>query len=512
MDTLRGNFADRDDLIGSEDGYDPVEDESIRETPPDAIGQDERRMQVRAYNHWASLLDEKNFPGIEDLDPEDLSDFGPYSVLLDFTSGIENPGVSYLGDQLARECGAEGDITQLSDVPSRSLLSRITDHYMQILANQAPIGFEAEFVNQRGQTILYRGILLPFSSDDDTIDFIYGVINWKELADQHTTDELMLEIDQALDLDVEPAPRVDEPINDWADGPAGDPAPAYEPAPKPSDGYASLLPQGMDDVVNFAPSGVPAVDEGAMPLPHFGAFTSAAEAGFSLVPDAMQPGYDDEEDEDEDYAVHFPALDAGEMELADWLASARDSAHIARTSEDRSRAALYEAISRAYDFSLAAGEAPQEFAELLETSDIAMQERAPMTPVVKLVFGADYDKTRLTEYAAALSYAHRMGLAGGELGSYLMGAEGGLKGVVAAERRFRREESGKPASSAETPRETIARKLRKIAPMGFEAIEPEGQEFGLVVIRRLPSGEIAVLGEISDDAALIERAAKKLVA
>ena len=69
---------------------------------------------------------------------------------------------------------------------------------MQILANQAPIGFEAEFINQRGAAILYRGILLPFSSDDDTIDFIYGVINWKEMADAATADELLLEIDQAL--------------------------------------------------------------------------------------------------------------------------------------------------------------------------------------------------------------------------------------------------------------------------------------------------------------------------
>ena len=62
------------------------------------------------------------------------------------------------------------------------LLSRITDHYMQIIANRAPIGFEAEFVNDRGINIMYRGILLPYSSDDDTIDFIYGVINWKEAA------------------------------------------------------------------------------------------------------------------------------------------------------------------------------------------------------------------------------------------------------------------------------------------------------------------------------------------
>ena len=68
-------------------------------------------------------------------------------------------------------------------MPSRSLLSRLTDHYMQIIANRAPVGFEAEFVNQRGRSICYRGILMPFSSDGDTIDFIYGVINWKDLGE-----------------------------------------------------------------------------------------------------------------------------------------------------------------------------------------------------------------------------------------------------------------------------------------------------------------------------------------
>src|SRR6185503_15189277 len=127
--------------------------------------------------------------------------------LLDFTAGIENPGVTYLGEMLAAECDiAVDELQTLADVPSRSLLSRITDHYMQILANQAPIGFEAEFVNQRGSTILYRGILLPFSTDDETIDFIYGVINWKELADQHTSDELLLQVDQALEQKAESPP------------------------------------------------------------------------------------------------------------------------------------------------------------------------------------------------------------------------------------------------------------------------------------------------------------------
>ena len=192
MDTLRGPFesdanGDRPDL--DQHGLDNIHDlslsadeseeqgEAARDLPPAAIGQDERRMQVRAYNHWASLLGERTFPSIEDLEPADLPDFGPHSVLLDFSSGIEDPMVQYLGSTLAQECGATTHIQRLSDVPPRSLLSRITDHYLQIMANQAPIGFEAEFVNQRGASILYRGILLPYSSDDESIDFIYGVIN-----------------------------------------------------------------------------------------------------------------------------------------------------------------------------------------------------------------------------------------------------------------------------------------------------------------------------------------------
>ncbi|MEO6114630.1 MAG: hypothetical protein ABIP07_09315, partial [Sphingomicrobium sp.] len=141
-----------------------------------AIGADERRMHVRAYNYWCSLLDGRDYPSIEDLEPDNIQDFGPHSVLLDFTEGSDNPATPYIGTAIRTECdlAAEG-IASIADVPSRSLLSRLTDHYMQIIANRAPVGFEAEFANQRGQAICYRGILMPFSSDGDTIDFIYGV-------------------------------------------------------------------------------------------------------------------------------------------------------------------------------------------------------------------------------------------------------------------------------------------------------------------------------------------------
>src|SRR3546814_10919277 len=69
----------------------------------------------------------------------------------------------------------------IAEVPTGSRLSRLTDHYFQIIANRAPIGFEAEFVNQRGNNTMYRGILMPLSSDGSTIDFVYR-------SEEHTSE------------------------------------------------------------------------------------------------------------------------------------------------------------------------------------------------------------------------------------------------------------------------------------------------------------------------------------
>jgi hypothetical protein len=580
MDGMRGIYG----TLAESGGYDSADDDSAPQSPPPAIGVDERRMQVRAYNHWASLLEDRNFPAIEDLEPDNLPDFGPYSVLLDFSTGIENPGIAYLGDKLSRECGVgEEELTTLSDVPARSLLTRITDHYMQILANQAPIGFEAEFVNQRGATIAYRGILLPFSSDDDTIDFIYGVINWKELAEARDSDELLLEIDQALEPKAKlPALDAEAPLTDWADGPGTElPAePANDLADFPeetADDYPAVefaateaepaFAGGYDDEEDEEGDELPVPsfgldDEDEEPVrgPMFGSLlkmpVTPSKAPVELPDDpvdladedsdAADPfgantfhepmeltdalydelaGFDEASADEATYSqpafvepvletahvIDVPELDPSEMELGDWLAAAREMAVAARGNEERTREALYEAIGRAYDFSLAAAEAPGEFEEIVADSGLTAQDRAPMTPVVKLVFGADYDKTRLTEYAAALTHAHRLELPRGTLGKFLREAEGGLKGVVKAERRLRKEEAGKEVEPADTPREALARKLRAIAPLSFDAIVPEGSEFALVMIRRTEDGDVVMLGEVPDDVALVERAARRLL-
>src|SRR3954471_25086168 len=195
----------------------PEEEPSI-ERPPE-IGVDERRMHVRAYNYWVSLLAGRAYPAIHDVDPHNIEDFGPHSVLLDFSRDAEDPEIAFLGRALRVECGLDANIRHISEVPSRSLLSRLTDHYLQIIANRAPIGFEAEFVGIRSHSTLYRGILMPLSSDGEAIDFIYGVINWKEMAEADVAAEIEDEALRAIAAAPEPVlvTAADGPA--WADGP-----------------------------------------------------------------------------------------------------------------------------------------------------------------------------------------------------------------------------------------------------------------------------------------------------
>jgi hypothetical protein len=422
-------------------------------------GNDERRLQVRAYNLWAGLLGTRTFPLIADLHPEALPDFGPRSVLLDFTAeggaGIENPAIAHLGALLAQECAADGPLQWLAEVPGRSLLSRITDHYMQILANEAPIGFEAEFVNHAGVTILYRGILLPFSKQGERIDFIYGVINWKEQAASRAGSDAPVRSDPRPAMLRGPERQV-EPLAEWADGPADfglPPRADYAPIELPWPGFA------MEAFLDTEPS--------------------------ALVPEAVG--------------------------LADWLASARELALAAQGSEERSHRTLYDAIGRAYDFALAASDAPEDFAELVADAGLKVQERAPLIPLVKLVFGAAYDKTRLTEFATVIGHGRRLGLASGALADHLGATPGGLKAVVREERRLRRESAGKPPTPA-TDREKLIAGLRAIAPRPLASVTCEGAEFTVLVARRGDDGEIVLLGEVAGDEALLRRAAKHLLA
>ncbi|TNE41643.1 MAG: hypothetical protein EP321_03260 [Sphingomonadales bacterium] len=553
MDSLRG----QEEIEGNDAG-----DSGAIEAPP-AISAQERRMHVRAYNYWVSLLGNRSLPSIEDLNPEDMEDFAANSVLLDFSMGLENPAIIYLGSALREECGIEGKIERAEQVPPRSLLSRLTDHYLQIIANAAPVGFEAEFTNQRGAEIMYRGILMPFSSNDETIDFIYGVINWKEVADKGLTEGLDEEIRAAMNLS--PVASRTAPI--WADGPSatadyedeegdaghigmgaseksafeesdfgfGDADEDYGLAPESGEGELDLsafldmvdtdqpleleLDQRVPDageavsdelVGDLTAEDVLEVEDGVGPQDNI------VQDGDDVRAPAMELTEPEAEPELEPMEAGVAAFSSGpefdpdemgsfgppviKIGLPAMLDMARRSAAEARDCDVRGRSALYSAISDAYDFTLSASEAPEDYEMMLEAAGITVQERSPMTAVIKLVFGVDHDKTRVAEYALALDYAVARRLPRGGLADELAAHEGGLKGLVRDMRAAR-----KAGGTARPERriERAVKKLGKARALDTNALPFDEHGLAVVVARREADGSVTLIAgvDLSDKAA-----------
>jgi hypothetical protein len=438
-----------DPIVRADEFADDVLDLSgpLAADTPDAA---ERRVTVRAYAYWASLLAGREFPSARDLDPGDIEEFRDTSLLLDFSVDPQNPTLLYVGPKLRDDAGVQLTSMRPSDVPGRSLISRLTDHYLEIIANRAPVGFEAEFTNARGQRILYRGILMPLSDDGQTINFLFGVLSWKTVGSPAMAREPVTSF-QPL------APRAEQAT------------PAQPTPPKPvATSFAAMVDAAADDddrddaLELSAPLDAPADDD----LLDLGNTTMLADPAPELrreVPEA-----------DNAY-------------LASVLSQARTAAEQVRSVDHRSRAALYSALAQAYAFHVEAMRHPDDYAALLSANGLTVQERAPFTPTVKLVFGADYDKTRLTEYAAALSYATREGVAPDAFKPLLDAVDGGLKAVVAAERAQRNVGKGNEKHDKLQAAADVLRAAPALATL-TAAIETDGAEFVLLLARRRDDG------------------------
>lgn len=134
----------------------------------------ERRRHMQAFHLWQALCNGKRLPtAAAILDHPDCT-FADIAVTITIDETCR-------GSVIAVGQGLPLPVAELpapvTDIPGRSLLSRLTEHVLEPVANRAPVGFEAEFVDQDGREIRYRAIALPCSSDGVAIDTVLGVIS-----------------------------------------------------------------------------------------------------------------------------------------------------------------------------------------------------------------------------------------------------------------------------------------------------------------------------------------------
>src|SRR5690348_12967642 len=183
------------------------------------ISAPERRKHASVYNYWLSIRRDRQFPPIRDLDPLEISEAGPFSLLLEMIGGGEDAEIRHVGQAIKGGI----DVTKVGEAPNPSLLACIATRLPVVAACREAFAFEDSFETDNGKIKCWV-TLLPFSATGTWIDYVYGFVSLDPApgaADQEpeAAAELM-EVEQVAEPEtveesvVEAAPEPVEPAGE----------------------------------------------------------------------------------------------------------------------------------------------------------------------------------------------------------------------------------------------------------------------------------------------------------
>jgi hypothetical protein len=136
------------------------------------IASAERGRHARVLNYWLSIRGDKEFPPLHDLDPLELTDAGPSSILLELISGGHDAEIRHVGETLKSYI----DVERIIEAPSPSLLACIAKKLPIVAISRDFIAFEDEFPTADGVTRCWA-TLLPLSAGGAWVDYVYALVS-----------------------------------------------------------------------------------------------------------------------------------------------------------------------------------------------------------------------------------------------------------------------------------------------------------------------------------------------
>jgi hypothetical protein len=375
-----------------------------------SISAAERRRHATVFNYWLSIRGDKALPPIRDLDPLEISDAGPHSLLLEMIGG-EDADIRHLGQAI--KFGMQ--VEKVSDAPSPSLLSCIAGRLPIVAATKQPFAFEEEYSTEEGTTRLWV-TLLPFSAGGTLIDYVYGFVS----VDAPGSVEAAAEPEPEAPEFEETADLAQEQIEPVVEAAAAEVENLAEEAPR-----EETEPQEAEPEIPEQPDAAPAAESSpgfsAQLFENLTKMTGFYGRGVDVEPSfTAEPAAAEEEPE---------TNSTPEGPLQSKLTEVRAKAEEARAAKLRANAALYEGLSAAYDFALDAEDNAEEYLAIVQGNGLKIQLRSPMAPVVKLAFDGMCDESMIAQLEAVLSWAFEQELPRGSLAERIQ-AEGGIAPIL----------------------------------------------------------------------------------
>ena len=169
------------------------------------IGADERRRHEAVLNYWLSIRGDKEFPPLHDLDPLELSDAAPSSILLELISGGHDAEIRHIGEALKGEADAE----RIIDAPHPSLLSCIAKKLPIVAISRDFLAFEDEYFRPEGKTRCWV-TLLPLSAGGAWVDYVYALVSLS--VEEAKAAEPVKKLAKKAEPEQPPAAEVEEPV------------------------------------------------------------------------------------------------------------------------------------------------------------------------------------------------------------------------------------------------------------------------------------------------------------
>ena len=439
-----------------------------------SLGATERRKHATVLNYWLSIRKDRDLPPIRDLDPLEISDAGPFSVLLELIGGGEDAEIRHIGQSVKGGV----DVTRMTEAPEDSLLGCIAKKLPIVAISRNVLAFEDEFAGTNCSVTL-----LPFSSNRTWVDYVYGFVSIEAASKKVAKDEPAPE--PKLAAEPEPIEEVaEEPL---VEQPESEPEPEsaeiaqpelvaeIEPEPEPvaieqepepvappaekRPGFSKIfdalagvgfygtnhkmdpaLPAELDEqlepayepepVAEIEPEPKPVAEIEPDPEPIVEEI-SEPEVLAMPEPEAEPETVIVDEPQAEPVAEDKPkqSRNAVEGPLQNKLTEVRAKADEARAAKLRANAALYDGLSAAYDFALEAEEHAEEYLKLVEAQGLKIQLRSPMAPVVKLAFNGMCDDATIGQLEAVLAWALKNDLPRGSLAEHIE-SEGGIGPIL----------------------------------------------------------------------------------
>lgn len=143
----------------------------------------ERRRHASVLNYWLSVRGDKEFPPLHDLDPLELSDAGPSSILMELISGGHDAEIRHLGEALREEAWPE----RIIDAPNPSVLSCIAKKLPIVAISRDFLAFEDEYETAAGKTRC-SVTLLPLSAGGAWVDYVYALVSAEQVSTKTKAD------------------------------------------------------------------------------------------------------------------------------------------------------------------------------------------------------------------------------------------------------------------------------------------------------------------------------------